>query len=156
MKKLIILFSLIAVVSFGQIKVNIGLDTLTNTKMKAELTGMSFTSNGALDHVTYIVRKYALDNTTLANAYGSETKRDLLSAKEYNFQVNGKYINTSTKVILSDTLGVTPKAKLSDYLRLKALNSYPGVSNGDPAWEFIEGILREIIAIKQASKQLPQ
>lgn len=144
-----------SITALGQIKVNIGLDSLTNTKMKAESPNFSFDGSGNLLHVTYLVKKYQLDNSTEVSIAGSETKRYLLAAKEYRFDVGNQWINTSTKAILSDTTGVSPKSKLSDYLRSKAVNSFPGVAGGDSVAKLLEGLFKEIILIKQASKQLP-
>lgn len=149
-------FAFMLIAASGQeIKVNIGLDTLTNTRMKAESPNFSFDGRGNLIHVTYLVKKYQLNNTTPVSETGSETRRQLLSAREYRFEVGGKWINTSTKAILSDTTGITPKARLDNYLRTKAVNSFPGVAGNDPLSKLLEGLFKEIIAIKQASKELP-
>lgn len=158
MKTIIALLLFVSVACLGQttIKVPAGTDSVLNVKQKAILTGMSLNQYGTLNHVTYIIRKVTLDGNTELNVTGSETKRKLYEDKEYNYQIGGVWIDPSTETILPDTTGITPKQLLSEYLRLKAINTYPGVANGDPLWELVDGILRKIIQIRQNSKQLPE
>lgn len=159
MKNTLTILLLFAVaLCFGQkIKINAGTDSVLNCKQKAILTGFSINEQGSVGHISYILRKVSNDgNTELNNTFGSDPKKRLYADVEYVFQTGGVWINTTTKVILSDTTGVSPKARLQDYLKIKAINSYPGVANADPLWELIEGVFKEVIQIRQNSGQLQQ
>ncbi len=161
MKKVItIIFLFATAFCFGQnpIRVNAGTDTVdiggvtTIIKYKAELTAMPFDGYGSPMFVQYLLRRYAFDGNTELTPSGNDVDRELLTAKEVTFNISG-YINTVTKK-LSKTNGGANQVLLSNYLKDKALNSYPGVANGDPLSDLIEGILREVVAIKQTNKQL--
>ncbi|MCE2934691.1 MAG: hypothetical protein LW845_01570, partial [Flammeovirgaceae bacterium] len=44
---------------------------------------------------------------------------------------------------------------LKEYFRTRTINDFPGVSGGDPARDFAEGLLRQMILIRQANGELP-
>lgn len=157
----LLLFACSIAVAQNPIRVSAGTDTVVINgqtifaKLKAQLTTQGYNAAGELQLIGFVIKYYDASGNNALNVVGSDHKKLLYKDYEETFSTAGKWINTSTKKILKDTTGVVNKARLTDYLRVKAMNSFPGVSNSSPVSLFIEGVLKEIIAIKQASKELP-
>lgn len=158
--KTLIVFLLSVSITLAQsvIKVNAGTDTVNIAgvsmiiKHKAHHTLTIFDEFGAPLRVMYILKAYAFDGTTELGPSGSDVDRELIKAREVSFEITGRYINTVTKKYTNG--GGQNEVLLSEYLRTKAINTYPGVANADPLSDLVQGILREIISIKQANKEL--
>ena len=70
--------------------------------------------------------------------------------------LNKRKIHNTTLLYLPDDT-VNPNAiTLAEYFRTKAINTFPGVANADPLRDVAEGILRQVILIKQANGEMPQ
>jgi len=169
MKKLFLILSLffsLTAYSQGnvQIKFNLPNDAISGKKVKIMLTGVNFDQYGKVASVSYIIK--LTDPITDADIpVTSEIQDASFYSKEKTFLVNGKSILSTTRVYspLKDSNGVDiPNAiKISDYLQLKAINTYKNpndtnLAGGDAAWKFIQAVLKEIVLIKQANGELPQ
>jgi hypothetical protein len=159
MKKLLtlalFLFSLSAI---GQtIRVNVtGNDPITGKKVKADLIYITFNQDGGVRNIGYMVSYFENNNITPAISAGSsERQKKSVQSVEKEFAVSGKSILSTTLVyspLVDENNVPIPNAILvSEYLRLNPINQFPGVSNSDPLWKLVEGILKKIIDIELAN-----
>lgn len=143
-----------------QIKFNLPDDPVSLNKVKVLLTGVNFDGTGKILTVSYIIKlTNQLDQDILVT---SEIQDSNFFSKEKTFTLGNKAIVTATRVYSPLVNGVPGPgaAFISDYLQLKAINTFknPNDSNlagGDASWKFIQAVLKEIVLIKQANGELP-
>lgn len=134
------------------IKFNIGTDPVSGKKLKAFFYGdIYFNATGQLLSINYLISYHNTDETDY-NPNGSTLNKHQFQPFNDTF-ICDRYINDTTKVYT--TVGQPGAIHLKDYFELKAMNTLPGVANNSPIWKVIEGILKEVIAIKQANLELP-
>lgn len=146
-----------------QIKFNLPNDPTSGHKVKVLLTGVNFDQFGKILSVSYIIK---LTNaiTDLDIPVTSEIQDAGFYSKEKTFHLEGKSILSTTRVysplVTAQNVPIPNAILISDYLQLKNINAYknPNDTNlggSDPAWRFIQAVLKEIVLIKQANGELP-
>ncbi len=130
------------------------LDPTTGKKIIAFLTGAPLGGNGHPIHITYTLKYRENDESTDATG-NNDLLRQIYTVREYRFAINGRKISSTTLLYLPDDTTDPTAVTMSDFFTTKAINSFPGVANGDQAWKFAEGLLRQMILIKQANGELP-
>lgn len=154
MKRFIILLCMVATVAAtAQIRVNLGTNSVTGKKMKATLTSYCGDGIGAWARFTYTLKNYENDNTTETPVTGTLAQQEALKEREYAFEIVGKFINPSTRILTTadDVSGLTLQA----YLNSKVINTYPNLAGGDTASKFTESYFKELITILQLNSVLP-
>lgn len=141
------------------IRVNVGTDTERNKKVKADFNYMILGDNGQPNKIGYFLRYYELDNNTLSTSSGNNVlQRKLYDIVEDSFSFDG-VIDSGSKVYTSltdETGSIIPGAiDVKTYFENFAINELPGVGNSDPYWKTAQGILKEVISIRQANGELP-
>lgn len=138
-------------------------DPVTGKRVIAFLQDVRFGADGYPTEVRYIVTLKEVNETTDAIPLDNteRAKRAVESYEEVfyiaaNPNFNQRKIHNTTLLYLPDNT-VDPNAiTLQEYFRTKAINTFPGVANADPLRDVAEGILRQVILIKQANGQMPQ
>jgi hypothetical protein len=130
------------------------LDPTTGKKIIAFLTNAPIGEKGNPIFINYLLKYKEADESTDPTG-NDDLLRSIYTVREYRFEINQRKISSSTLLYLLDDT-VDPNAiSLEDYFANKAINTFPGVNNGDAAWKYAEGILRQVILIKQANGELP-
>ena len=139
----------------AQVKVNItNNDPVTGKKIKAQLTNMPFGFGGFPKIVQYLEVLKEVDDTTDAIPSGNtEREKKAVMQSEQTFVIDKRTIHKTTKVYVAvdDPNAIT----LEEHFATKVINTLPGVGNADQSWKFVEGVLKEVIAIRQANGELP-
>lgn len=131
-------------------------DPVTGKKIKAQLTGAPIGFGGYPSHVTYkLIFKETDDNTDAIPSGPTEREKKAVSSYEETFQIDTRLISSTTKLYLPYDSQDVNKISLQDYFANKVINTYSGVGGGDASWKFAEGLLKEVVAIKQANGELP-
>jgi len=131
-------------------------DPVTGKRMLVYLTGAPLKGNGAPDHVTYLVKlKEADDSSDAIPINSTERAIKAVSSYEERFEINDRKISSVTRLYLPRNTQDPNAITLQDYFATKVISSFPGTNGGDQAWKFAEGILREVVLIKQANGEMP-
>lgn len=137
----------------AQIKFNIGIDALTGKRLKYANNKVEIRDGQPLEFKGRIsFHEAGNDADAIPLNQTQSAKRAIETIDDY-YNTNGRLINTTTKLYVAP--GTIGAVSLEIYLQDKALNSYPGVANADPFWKVIEGVCKEVIAIRQANGELP-
>lgn len=141
-----------------QVKVKISnAEPNTGKKLIAILTNAPLRRFGYPEIVQWQEYIKEVDESTDAVPPNSNERTASLykQGEEKTFNVNERKISSTTRLYLpEDTVDVNA-ITLKDYFATKVINQFPGVAGGDQAWKFAEGILKEVIAIKQANGEMP-
>lgn len=131
-------------------------DPVTGKRMIAYLTGAPLGVGGYPSHVSYLIRlKENDENTDAVPPNNTDRTKKAYQSYEEKFHINGQKIKLSTKIYLPEETQDPEAITLSEYFATKIISTLPGVGGGDQAWKFAEGILREVILIKQANGEMP-
>jgi hypothetical protein len=131
-------------------------DPASGKKLVAYVQAVPFGPAGNPYHVEIVVHAKENDEETEATPPGT-TERDKQRVQPWTelFTISsGRRIDPITK--LWDYDGSNQSAvELDAYFRDKLINTLPGVGGNDPLSKMCEGILREVINIKQANGEWP-
>jgi len=131
-------------------------DPDTGKKIKAFLSGAPLGFGGYPIHVSYILKYKEIDDVTDAiPPANTSTSRNSIKDIEETFYVTDRKISGVTKLYLPDDTVDINAVSLKDYFANKIINTYQGTGGGDPAWKFAEGVLKEVISIRQLNGELP-
>lgn len=159
------------------IKFTVGTDPLTGKKQKYTNNEVRI-RNGIPIEFNGTMSFHELNDDQATPPGSSERQKKSVESYTENFAINSitptknpdglLHIDSVTKqyvemidgggyVLQSDmvTPPANPVMSLADYFALKALNSFPGTAGSDPLWGGIEGLCKEMIAIRQANGSLP-
>lgn len=161
MKKFVLLFSFIAIAisAYSQVEIKRKItdsDPVTGKKMIAYLTLIMVDGRGVPLNVSYKVKyKEANETTDAVPPTNYVTTGKAYQPFDEFYTIGKRKISSTTLLYLQDDT-VDPNAiTLEDYFATKTILSYPGVSNGDQFWKVAEGVLRQIILIRQANGEYP-
>lgn len=141
------------------VKFNIGNDPVTGKKMKYTNVEVRFQYGEPIEFIGSISLHEVNDDPALPAGTDSRSKKAVESYME-NFQTRGLFIDSVSKLYvagLTDGNGdpIPNAIALGLYLEQKAINTFPGVAGADPLWQGIEGVCKEMVAIRQANGELP-
>lgn len=152
------------------IRFNIGTDPVTGKKEKYTSTDVRFQYGVPIEFIGSMSFHEVNDDPAVPGGTTARQKKAVESYMEnYPGAILGKsfdqqWIDSVTKLYLPGPDDLTdpenpvpyPNAVLmSDYFQNKVLSTYPGVGGGKMLWEAIEGLCKEMIAIRQANGELP-
>lgn len=147
----------------GTIRFNVGTDPLTGKKQKYTNVEIRFQYGAPIEFIGSM--SFHEVNDDPASSIGT-TERQKKAVESYmdNYSTVGRFIDSVTKLYLPGLQDLTdpqnpvpyPNAMLlTDYLELKAVNTFPSTAGGDALWKAMEGVCREMIAIRKANGELP-
>lgn len=152
------------------IKFNVGTDPVTGKKQKYTSVEVRFQYGVPIEFIGSM--SFHENNDTPA-VPGGTTERQKKSVESYMENYPGailgksldqQWMNSVSKLYLPGPNDLTdpenpvpyPNAVLmSDYFQNKLINTFPNTGGGDALWKGIEGICKEMIAIRQANGELP-
>lgn len=154
----------------ANIKFNVGNDPVTGKKQKYTSVEVKFQYGVPIEFIGSMSLHEVNDDSAVPAGSLANQKRAVESRMEnYPGAILGKpldqqYMDSVTRLYLLGPNDLTdpenpvpyPNAILmSDYFQNKVLSTYPGVGGGKMLWEAIEGLCKEMIAIRQANGELP-
>lgn len=152
MKKLIIIIFFLAFVASAnaQIKFKIGTDAATGKVIKYTHMETRFKDGAPIELIGKIsFHEVANENNDAVPVNATALAKKAVESFTENYSCVNRYIDTTTKLYLNaENVGAV---LLTDYLRDKAINSYPATANGDPLSKLVEGICKEVINIRKAN-----
>jgi len=152
MKKIALAFLMLICISTQaqKIRVLVGIDSVTNKTIKAQLNSINFDVYGNPTVLFYDLNYYEVTDSVVVPS-GTELKRKALSQKTLTFVFSNVYIDPVSKLYTtsSDVAGV----EVNKYFRLKAINTYSGLGGSKNMFDYLEAILKEVIEIKKANAE---
>lgn len=139
-----------------QIKFNISTaDPVTGKKMKYTSTDIRIQYGTPIEFIGAISFHEANDDPAIPSGSTGQAKK-VVEAYMESYSTHGRMINSVTRLYVSsltDSVGapIANHVTLSSYLALKAYNSYPSTAGSDPIWKGMEGICKEMIAVRKAN-----
>ncbi len=159
MKKLITILFVMAAVAANSQEVRFRIsnnDPVSGKRIIAFLTNAPLGRDGTPLFIQYLVTLKEVDEVTDAIPSGT-TKRAKRAVESYEetFVIDDRKIHGTTLLYLPENTTNPNAITLKEYFRTRTINDFPGVSGGDPARDFAEGLLRQMILIRQANGELP-
>lgn len=160
MKKITMILGalLLTVISYAQeVKFKVtNSDPVTGKRMIVFLTNAPIGAEGYPLQIQYLVKLKEADETTdAAPADGSIRAKRAVETYEESFFITDRKINSTTLLYLPDDTTDPNAITLKEYFRTKVISSFPGVGGGDPFRDIGEGLLRQMVAIRQANGEMP-
>lgn len=152
MKKILtIVFALCSLATFAQqLKFKIGTDAATGKVIKYTHIETRFQNGSPIELIGKIsFHEVANENNDALPVNATALAKKAVESFTENYSCVGRYIDTTTKLYLNaEDVGAV---LLTDYLRDKAVNSYPSTAGADPLSKLVEGICKEVINIRKAN-----
>jgi hypothetical protein len=136
----------------AQIRFNVGNDLLTGKKIK--YTSLDITlKNGFPTNFTGLLTYHEVNDDPAVTIGSTERQKKATSSTYENYQVSGKFIDSTSKLYVSqfDGNGVPTVGAISleSYFENKAINTFSSVAGGNPLSTLVEGLCKEMIDIRK-------
>lgn len=141
------------------VRFNVGIDPLTGKRQKYTNVEVRFQYGAPIEFIGSM-SFHEVNDDPAVNVGTTERQKRATQPYMENYSTLDKFIDSVSKLYvtgLTDQNGdpIPNAVRLDVYLETKAINSFPGVAGADQLWKGLEGVCKEMIAVRQANGELP-